>query len=50
MKTAAREEVYAVANMTADNCVEFQVRLLDAETEAATSTISDTDRIVSGLQ
>ena len=46
LKTAAKEEVYEVANMTADEGVEFQVRLSDAESEATTSNIADTDCIV----
>lgn len=34
IKTAADEEVYAVANMTSNKQVEFQVNLFNAETEA----------------
>jgi len=49
MKTAAEEEVYGAANMTADKRVEFQVRLFDAETEATTLSIADTDRIANQL-
>jgi hypothetical protein len=50
MKTAAEEEVYGAVNMTADKREEFQVRLSDAETEATTWSIADTDRIVSQLE
>jgi len=49
MKTAAKEEVYGMANMTADKRVKFQVRLSDAETEATTWNLADIDRIVSQL-
>jgi hypothetical protein len=45
MKTAAEEEVYGVANMTANNHVEFQVRQSDMETEATTWNTTDTDRL-----
>jgi len=50
MKTAAEEGVYKPVNMTADKCVEFQVRLSDVETEATTWSMADTDRIVSQLE
>jgi len=50
MKTAAEEEVCGVANMTADKRAEFQVCLSDAETEATTSSIADTDRIANQLE
>jgi hypothetical protein len=50
MKTAAEEEVYGSVNMTTDKCVEFQVHLSDAETEAITSSMADRDRIVSQLE
>jgi len=36
--------------MTANRCVEFQVRLSDAETEATSWSIADTDHIVSQLE
>jgi hypothetical protein len=45
MKTAAEEEVYGVANMPADNHVEFQVSQSDMETEATTWNTTDTDRV-----
>jgi len=50
MKTAAKEEVYGVGNITADKCVEFQRCLSGAETEATTWSITDTDCIVSQLE
>jgi len=50
MKTAAEEEVYGAVNMSTDKCVEFQVCLSDAETEATTWSLADIDRIVSQLE
>jgi len=44
MKTAAEEDVYGVANMTANERVEFQVRLSNAETTATTLNIADAVR------
>jgi hypothetical protein len=46
MKTAVDEAVYGAANMIANKCMEFQVGLFDAEPEATTSSIADTDSIV----
>jgi len=43
LKTAEQHEVYGAANMTADKCVECQVRLSNAENEATTGSIADTD-------
>jgi hypothetical protein len=34
MKTAAEDEAYGAANMTANKCLRFQIRLFNAETEA----------------
>jgi len=50
MKTAAEEEVYGAANITADKRVEFQVRQSDAETEATSWSIADTDPIGNQLE
>ena len=50
MKTAAEEEAYGAVNMTADKRVEFQVCLSDAEIEATTGSITDTDRVVNPLE
>jgi len=44
MKTAAEEDVYGVANMTANERVEFQVGLSNAETTATTLNIADAVR------
>ena len=50
MTTAAEEEVYEAANMTANKRVKFQIRLSDAETEATSLSIADTDRIANQLE
>jgi len=50
MKTAAEEEAYGAATMTADKSVELQVCLSDAEIEATTWSIADMDRVVNQLQ
>jgi len=50
MRTAAGEEAYGAVNMTADKRVQFQVSLSDAEIEATTWIIADTDRVVNQLQ
>jgi len=50
MKTATEEEVHGAANMTSDKCVEFQVRLSEAKTEATTWSIPDTDHIANLLE
>ena len=50
MNTAAGEEVYGAANETANKRVEFQVRLSDAETEATTLSVADTDCIANQLE
>jgi hypothetical protein len=50
MNTAAEEEVYGTVNMSANKREVFQVHLSDAETEAPTWSIADTDRIVSQLE
>jgi len=50
MRTAAEEEVYGVANMAGDKCVEFQVHPSHAETYATTWSIADTNPIVNQLE
>ena len=50
IQTAAKGEVDRAANMTADKRLEYQIRLSDAETEATTRSIADTDHIVSQLE
>jgi len=44
MKPAV-EELYGVANMTAEKLVEFQVHLSNGETEATTWSMADMDCI-----
>jgi hypothetical protein len=50
MKTSAAEEVYGAVNIAVNNHVEFQICLSDAETEATTWSIADTDHIVNKLE
>jgi len=50
MNTAAEKEAYGVVNITADKHVQFQVCQSDAQIEATTCNISDTDRVVKGLE
>jgi len=47
--TTAEEEAYGAVNMTADKRVQFQVCLSDAEIDATTWSIADTDRVVNQL-
>jgi len=46
MKTAAEEEAYGAVIMTTDKRVQYQVCLSDADIEATTWSIADTDRVV----
>jgi len=50
INTATEGEVWYVANMTDNKCVECQVRLSDAETEATTWLTAETDGIVIQLE
>ena len=50
MKTAAEDEVYGAANMTADKRLQFQIRLSDAETDATTWSLADTERVTNQLE
>jgi hypothetical protein len=50
IKTTAEEEAYGVVNMTANKPVQFQVCLSDADIEATTCSITDTDRVVNQLE
>jgi hypothetical protein len=50
MKTAAEEVAYWAENMTANQRLQFQVCLSDAEIEATTWSIADTDRAVNQLK
>jgi hypothetical protein len=42
-KTAAKDEAYGAANMTADKQLQFRLYLFDAETEATTWSLVDTE-------
>jgi len=50
MKTAAEDEAYGAANMTADKRLSFQICLSDAEMEATTWTLADTARVTNQLE
>ena len=49
MKTSAEVEAHGAVNMTADKRVQFLICPADAEIEAITWGINDTDRIVNQL-
>jgi hypothetical protein len=44
-KTAAEDEAYGAANMTANKRLQFWLRLSDAETETTTWSLADTERV-----
>jgi len=50
MKTAAEHEAYGAANMTVNHRLQFQNRLSDAETEAMTWNLADTERVTVQLE
>jgi len=50
MNTAAKEEAYRVANMTADKWLQFQIRLSDAEAEATTWNLADMEHVTIQLE
>jgi hypothetical protein len=50
MKAAAEDDAYRVANMTADNRLQFQIRLSDTETEATTWSLADTEQVTNQLE
>jgi len=50
MTATGEEAVDDAANMTADKCVEFRVRLSDAGTEATTWSIADPDSIANQFE
>jgi len=50
MKTAAEDEAYGAANMTADKQLQFQIRLSNADTEATTWSLADTERVTIQLE
>ena len=49
-KTAAEDEAYGVANMTADKQLQFLICLSDAETEAMTWSLADTECVTNQLK
>jgi len=49
-KTAAEEEAYGAANITTDEQLLFRLRLSDAETEAITWSLADTERVTNQLE
>ena len=50
MKAAAEDEAYRAANMTAHKRLQFQIRLPDAETDATTWCLADTERVTIQLE
>ena len=50
MKTPAEEEISGVANMTANKQLRVKICLSDAETEATTRSLADTERVTNQLQ
>ena len=50
MKAATEAETYGVANMTADKRLQFQIPLSDAETEATTWSLADSEWVTSQLE
>jgi hypothetical protein len=49
-KTAAEDEAYGAANMTADKQLQFRLRLSDAETDATTWNLADTEHVTTQLE
>jgi len=50
MKAAAEDEAYGAANMTAHKHLQFPIRLSDAETDATTWSLADTERVTIQLE
>jgi hypothetical protein len=50
MNAAAKDKAYGATNMTADNRLQFQIRLSYAETETATWSSADTERVTNKLE
>jgi len=50
MKTAAKDKVDRVANMTTDKQPQFQIDLSDVETEATTWCLADTEQVTHQLE
>jgi thiaminase len=49
-KTASKDEAYRAANMTPNKQLQFHIRLSDAETEATTWSLADTERVTNQLE
>jgi hypothetical protein len=49
-KTATEDEAYGAANMTADKQLQFRLYLSDAETDATTWNLADTERVTTQLE
>jgi len=49
-KSATEDEAYGVANMTADQRLQFEVRLSDAEIEATTWSLADPEQVTNQLE
>jgi len=49
-KTAAEHEAYGAANMTAIKRLQFRIHLSDAETEATTWSLADTEHVTNQLE
>jgi hypothetical protein len=49
-KTAAKDEAYGAANMTANKRLQFRIRLSDAESEATTWSLADTEHVTNQLE
>jgi hypothetical protein len=47
---AAEDEAYGAANMTANKRLQFQICLSDAETEATTCSLADTECVTNQLE
>jgi len=49
-KIATEHKAYRAANTTADKRLQFLIRLSDAETEATTWSMADTERVTNQLE
>ena len=49
-KGATEDEAYEASNITADKRQQFRIRLSDAETEATTWSLADTEHITNQLE
>jgi len=50
MRTATKDEAYGAANMTADKRLQFEISLSDAEPEATTRSLADTERFTTQVE